>query len=155
MKFAFLLVSVLALTSCANSSTIRTSANTAIVKTSAAPVCGGAGAARVAAKQAAVETIKAGYDRYMILDEASANNVQVAQMPGSYHTSGSINRGMLSANTTYRPGPTIVYGSHDQAFAIRMFRDGEPGSTQAIPAREVLGPKWAEIVKSGGAVTCT
>ncbi|MFK0208273.1 hypothetical protein ACIQUH_21270, partial [Agrobacterium sp. NPDC090283] len=30
-----------------------------------------------------------------------------------------------------------------------QFKDGEPGSNQAISARETLGPKWAVIVKDG------
>jgi hypothetical protein len=55
-----LVPSILALSACAGTNTIRTSQNTAIVQASAAPVCGGIGAARVAQKQAAIETIKAG-----------------------------------------------------------------------------------------------
>ncbi|WP_246764307.1 hypothetical protein [Rhizobium leguminosarum] len=38
----------------------------------------------VAAKQAAIETIKAGYDRYIIVGQAGADTTQVVQMPGSY-----------------------------------------------------------------------
>lgn len=150
-----IVLSTLALAACAGSSTIRTSADTAIVQTSAAPVCGGIGAARVAQKQAAIETIKAGYDRYVIMDAAAANNVSVAHMPGSYKTTGFVNHGQLSATTTYRPGPTVVYGSHDQAFAIRMFRNSDPGAQQAVSAHDVLGPDWAEIVKTGAVRTCT
>ena len=149
-----LALSALTLAACTSSDTIRTSANTAIVRTSAAPVCGGAGAARVAQKQAAIETIKAGYDRYMIVDGRSANNIGVAQGPGTYHHSGTYNRGFYSGTTTYQPGMPIVYGSHDQAFAIYMFRNGEAGAHQAVPAREVLGEKWQEMVKAGRVNTC-
>lgn len=144
----------ISLAACTSSDTIRTSANTAIVRTSAAPVCGGTGAARVAQQQAAIETIKAGYDRYIIVDGRSANNVGVVQTPGTYHHSGTYNRGFYSGTTTYQPGMPIVYGSHDQAFAIYMFRDGETGAHQAIPAREVLGDKWQEMVKAGKVNTC-
>src|SRR5690606_3689699 len=135
-------LSALTLAGCTSSDTIRTSANTAIVRTTAAPVCGGTGAARVAQKQAAIETIKAGFDRYIILDAASANNVQVVQGPGTYHHSGTMNRGFYSGTTTYQPGMPMVYGRHEQAFAVRMFRDGEPGAHHALSAREALGPKW-------------
>jgi hypothetical protein len=44
-------------------------------------------------------------------------------------------------------------GSHDQGLAVAMFRDGEPGAEQAIPARDMLGPDWQEKVKNG-ARTC-
>lgn len=147
-------LSAMTLAGCTSSDTIRTSANTAIVRTSAAPVCGGTGASRVAQKQAAIETIKAGFDRYIIMDAASANNVQVVQGPGTYHHSGTYNRGFYSGTTTYQPGMPMVYGRHEQAFAIRMFRDGEPGAHQAVPARQTLGEKWPELVKAGRVDTC-
>ncbi|RYE73198.1 MAG: hypothetical protein EOO81_01260 [Oxalobacteraceae bacterium] len=157
-KCLLLMVSVSSLSSCASSNAIRTSQNSAIIQTSAAPVCGAQGAARVAQAQAAVETLKAGYDRYIITSAASANNVSVNQMPGSYQTQGSANiygsRGTYQSSTTYVPGPTIVAGTHDQSFGIVMFKDGEPGAQQAIPARETLGPEWKEIVAKGGAKTC-
>lgn len=139
---------------CTSSSAVRTSANTAIIKTSAAPVCGGAGAARVAQKQAAIETLRAGYDRYIIVGAAGANNVSVTQGPGTYQTTGFVQRGYYQGTTTYQPGIPVVSGTHDQAFAISMFRDGEPGFQYAIPARETLGPKWQELVKSGNVGTC-
>lgn len=144
----------ISLGACTSSNTVRTSANTAIIQTSAAPVCGGAGAARAAQKQAAIETIKAGYDRYIIVDGRSANNVGVMQTPGTFHTTGVAHGGFYRGTTTYQPGMPIVYGSHDQAFAIYMFRNGEPGAHQAVPAREVLGEKWQEMVKAGRINTC-
>lgn len=149
-----LAVAALAISGCTSSNTVRTSANTAIIQTSAAPVCGGAGAARAAQKQAAIETIKAGYDRYIIVDGRSANNVGVMQTPGTFHTTGVAHGGFYRGTTTYQPGVPIVYGSHDQAFAIYMFRNGEPGAHQAVPAREVLGEKWQEMVKAGRINTC-
>lgn len=142
------------ISSCAASSTTRVSADTVIVKTSAAPICQGAGAARVAQKQAAIETIKAGYDRYIIVGAASANNVGVTQMPGTFQTTGFAQGGYYSGTTTYRPGPIIFHGTHDQAFAIRMFRNGDPGASRAVSAREILGDKWPALVKAGSVNTC-
>ena len=141
------------LSSCVQSSTMRVSKNQMIIQTSAEAMCGSVGAARAAQKQAAVETIKAGYDRYIITSAAAANNVTATQMPGQYNTYGTINSyghyGTVNATTTYTPGPIIYGGSHDQSIGVIMFKDGEPGSNQAISAREVLGPKWAVIVKDG------
>jgi hypothetical protein len=143
---------------CARSSVVRVSENSAIVTTSAAPACGGAGAAKVAQKQAAIETLKDGYDRYIIVAAAAANNVQATQMPGTYQTIGTLNSygsyGTLNTTTTYQPGPVIFSGTHDQSFGIRMFKDGQSGSEQAISAKEILGPKWTEIVRDG-VMTCT
>ncbi|ATU90627.1 hypothetical protein [Phyllobacterium zundukense] len=143
---------------CAASNTIRTSADTAIVQTSAAPVCGGIGAAKVAQKQAAIETLKAGYDRYMIAGASAANNVHVSQMPGYYQTYGTAtaygNMATYQGTTSYVPGATIVSGTHDQGFAIKMLKNTDPGASQAISARETLGPKWPELVKAGAVHTC-
>lgn len=141
------------LSSCTQTSATRMSANEMIINTSAAPICGGSGAAKVAEKMAAVETLRSGYDRYVIFDAASADNVRAVQMPGSYNTMGSAqtfgNYTSINATTTYTPGPVVIAGRHKQAFAIRMFKDGEAGSARGIPARDVLGPKWEEIVKNG------
>lgn len=142
------------LAGCATANVIQTSQNTALVQSSAAPACGGIGAARVAQKEAAVATLKAGYDRYIIVDAASANNVHVYQTPGSYHTTAYASGPFVSATTTYQPGMPIVAGSHDQSFAIRMFKDGEPGAENAISARSALGPEWEKQLKQP-ILTCT
>jgi len=141
------------LAACAGAQATRTSANTMIIDAGAAPACGAMGAAKVAQKSAAVETIRAGYDRYIITGGQAQNNVSVTQMPGQFQTYGTATYGRgfgtYNATTTYVPGPTIVSGSHDRSLGVVMFRNGEPGSENAIDAREVLGPEWAEIVKSG------
>lgn len=142
-----------AVSGCTSSTAVRTSQNTAIIKTSAEPMCGSIGAARVAEKQAAIETIKAGYDRYIITGAGASDSVSVTQLPGHYNTYGTANvyggYGTYNATTVYQPGPTIVTGSYDQSYAIRMFREGEPGASQAISAKETLGPKWEMFVKKG------
>ena len=141
------------LSSCVQSNAMRVSQNQVIIQTSAAPVCGNIGAAKAAQKQAAIETIKAGYDRYIITSAAAANNVTASRMPGTYQTYGTVNSygsyGTVNTTTTYTPGPVIYRGTHDQSIGVRMFKQGEPGSQQALSAREILGPKWAIIVKDG------
>jgi hypothetical protein len=150
MKKAFLgLGFALAVAGCASGQAVRTSANTMIIQTGAAPICGGSGALRVAQQLAAIETVRAGYDRYIITGGQAQNNVVVAQAPGTYNTTMSGSNGFYHGTTTYTPGPAIVAGSHDQGLAVAMFREGEPGAEQAIPARDTLGPDWQEKVKNG------
>jgi hypothetical protein len=120
-----------------------------VIQTGAAPVCGGQGAIRVAQQLAAIETIRAGYDRYIITGGQAQNNVTVTQMPGSYTTAGTYGYGSYRGTTTYQPGPTFVSGTHDQGLAIVMFREGEPEAQQAVSARDALGPDWEEKVKRG------
>ena len=145
------------LSGCARTSAVRTSANTMVIQGSAAPLCGATGAAGAAQRQAAIETIKAGYDGYVIVDAASANNVQVIEQRRPVNTSGQAqvygNQVTYQERSTYTPGAPMVYGTHDQALAIRMYRAGEPGYENAVPALEVLGPDWAKIVAGGGSNT--
>lgn len=144
----------LALIGCARTTAIHTSADTITVQTSAAPICGATGAAKVAQRQAAIETIKAGYDRYIIIGAEAANNVTITQTPGTFQTSGNVTGfGTYNQQTTYVPGPMIAHGTHDQAFGVKMFKDGDPNGAQALSAREMLGPQWAKWVKDG-ASTC-
>ncbi|RDJ12415.1 hypothetical protein [Rhizobium grahamii] len=149
------LIAAAGMISCAQASAIRTSQNEMLIQSSAAPVCGGIGAMKVAQKQAAIETIKAGYDRYIITNGQSANNVTTYQAPGTFNTVGTVGAmGSYTAQTTYTPGPMMTAGTHDQALGIHMFKEGDPGYSNAISARDVLGPKWAVIVKDG-VMTCT
>ncbi len=143
------LILLFALTGCAGGEAVRTSANTMIIQTSAAPVCRGQGALRVAQQLAAIETIKAGFDRYIITSGQAQNNVSVSQAPGSYQTTGTYGGGFYNTRTTYQPGPTIVSGSHDQGLSVVMFRETDPQAQQAVSARETLGPDWQEKVKNG------
>ena len=147
---ALLVIPLAVLVGCTQTDSIKVSENQAIISTSAAPICGGAGAGRVAQKMAAIETIRAGYDRYVVVGANRDDTTRLVQMPGQYRTTGSFTGyGGFSANTVYSPGPTFVAGRHSQQLAIRMFRDGEPGADQAISARSVLGPKWESLVKTG------
>jgi hypothetical protein len=142
---------------CARSSAMRVSQNEAIISTSAAPICGDEGVMKVAGKQAAIETIKAGYDRYIITGQQGQDTTRLVQMPGSYSTTGTAtisgNTGYYQGNTVYNPGPTFVMGRHKQQLGVHMFKTGDPGSQNALSAKETLGPKWAEIVKDG-VMTC-
>jgi hypothetical protein len=120
-----------------------------VIQTGAAPICGGPGALRVGQQLAAIETIRARYDRYIITGGQAQNNVVVSKAPGTYDTTIYGNNGFYQGTTTYTPGPTMVRGSHDQGLAIAMFRNGEPGAEQAISARDALGADWQEKVTKG------
>lgn len=144
----------LILAGCVGTNTVRTSVDTALVQVRAAPICGGSGAANVAQKQAAIETLKAGYDRYIILGGQSENTVRANQMPGTYQTTGHIYGNMVTANTTYTPGPVVFSGAHSQQFAIKMFKESDPNAQFALSARDALGPKWPEMVKAGEIRVC-
>lgn len=141
------------LTGCAETQVVRTSNNTLLLQTSAAPACGVQGSMRVAQKMAAIETLRAGYDRYVITDGSVQNNVTSETLPGSYHSngyvSGNANFASFSSNSYYQPGPTVFHGKNDTVFQIKMFKKGQKGYSNAISAKEILGADWEKLVETG------
>ena len=118
-----------ALAGCASSAAIPLSADTVQITASAAPICGGTGAAAVASKAAAAETLKHGFDKYVIVGSQAQNNVSTAYV---WNANG---------------GMPVTSGSHDHGLVV-MFKDGDPNGASAISARDVVGPKWQEIIQN-------
>ena len=144
-----------ALAGCAQTSVMQFDAQAVQISTSAAPVCGGAEAQKVAYQRAAIETINHGFDRFMIEGAGAQDNVRVVGTTPIQATTSGTTTGTLSGNslmaqnqsTTYfTGGQPIVGGSHDQVLVVKMFTEGDPNGAAAIPARATLGPDWATIV---------
>jgi uncharacterized protein YgbK (DUF1537 family) len=138
LRAIFLLAALpLVLTGCAGTSTIPLSQDSFQISASAAPICGSLGAQQIAFKQAAAETIRRGYDRFVIMGgEASASVVGTTPI--------------MVQRTGY--GSAMVTGgrpmvSHGQDLVVKMFRPGDPAGVNALSARDTLGPEWQEIVK--------
>lgn len=146
-------IALMAVGGCVRSEATRTYMNTMLIDTGAAPACGPQGAARAAAQTAAVETLRAGYERYIITDALSTSDVRVTQLPGTIQTYGSVtNFGSMSsfgATSTYIPGPEIVSGRHSRSLAVVMFNPGDRGYSQALDAKTTLGPEWERKVRDG------
>lgn len=138
------------------------SKDTVVISSRAAPICGAQGAQKVAFRQAAVETIRRGYDRFLIVGGQYQNNVGVVgYTPVVAHTTsmatatgyGNMATAHGTATTTYSGGQPIIAGSHRQGLAVKMFHEGDPAGSNALSARAELGPEWAEYVESE-TVTC-
>lgn len=152
--FAHITAVVLTLTACASTSVTPVAKNQIIISTSAAPACGRSGAAKVASKMAAVETIRRGYQRYVIAGANAENNVQVIRTGPTYantYANASVYGNSAYGNsTTYFGGQqTIFAGSNDADLAVVMFNPGEPGFSNAIDAKTELGGEWEKLVKDG------
>ena len=148
---------------CAQSSVLDMASDTIQISTSAAPVCGQAGAQEVAAKRAAIETLNRNFDRYVILDGNYQNDVQVVgrtPYTANTYSSGSItghgNTGTYTGRSTTHlsGGLPILGGGHNQSFIIKMFRNGDPAGAKAISAKNVLGPNWQREIKASKNGTC-
>ncbi len=167
----FTIAAIFSVTGCARTTVMPLAADTLQITTHAAPICGTEGAQRVAIQEVAVETIKHGYDRYIVLGAGGQNNVRVVGTTptttttfntGNINTFGNVYGNNLNANSTYSGTSTsttwggfpIVAGTYDQMITIRMFREGDPGGANAISARDALGPNWLELVQKGAPSTC-
>lgn len=148
---------------CARSSVMDLDSNTVQISTSAARVCGQQGAQQVATRRAAIETLKRGYDKYVILGAGYENDLRVVgQTPVVANTMGSATVNAYGNNayvngqstTTYSGGQPIYGGHHNQSLTVRMFRASDPGAENAIDARRVLGPNWQEELSSSSTGTC-
>ncbi|WP_145975076.1 hypothetical protein [Cereibacter sphaeroides] len=148
------LIAIALLAGCASTSVTPVSQNQIIINASAAPACGRSGASRVASKMAAVETLRRGFQRYIVVGTNSDSNVSVvstgptyANTYGTYNTFGSSTYG--SSRTTYGGGMTMMVGTHDASLGVIMFNPGDPGFSQAIDAKAELGSDWEKLVKAG------
>jgi hypothetical protein len=150
IRTIFAVLAVANLAACAEASAVRVSQSELMIESSADPSCGGVGAFKVAQQQAAIETIKAGYDSFRIEDSQSANNTYLEEHPGYYQTYRRKDAsGDRYSETTYRPGYVLTRGHRNQQLVVRMFRFGERGGENAIPAKQSLGPGWPRIVRDG------
>ena len=50
-------------------------------------------------------------------------------------------------------GQPLVSETHNQVFAVKMFREGDPAGDKALSARVLLGDNWTELVAKNKPVT--
>ncbi len=96
----------------------------------------------MAFKKAAVETINRGYDKFIILNSQTASESRVVGTTPLY----------VSGNYIYG-GQPIRSGSHNTGVIVKMYRNGQAGSGNALDARSQLGADWQTIVQEK-TVTC-
>lgn len=162
MRFWISIIVPSLVAACAKSAVLPMAKDTFQITASAAPVCGSIGAQDVALRQAAIETIRRGYDRFMIIGGGYRNNIAVVgHTPVVANTSGYATATAYGnqataygrSTTTYSGGQPIIAGTHDQDLVVKMFRADDPSAENAVSARDTLGPKWQEAVSSN-TLTC-
>lgn len=122
---------------CAGASTIPLAQDTVQITARAAPICGAVGAEKIAIRQAAVETIRRGYDRFIVLN---------AQAGGTYAGSTPIVVQRLGGGMAMASGGTPMIAPN-QGLVVKMFKDSDPAASNALSARDTLGADWQDQVK--------
>lgn len=162
-KLSFLLM-FCTISGCVHTSVVPLAADTIEVTTSAAPACGATGAQNVAFHRAAVETLRAGYDRFIILGGNTQNSVGIiGYSPTVTNTYGSATAyggpgyaNVYGQSTSVTSGGSpIIAGSHDESIVVKMFHEGDPASENAVSARAYLGPNWQMVISASNPNTCT
>ena len=118
-----------ALSACASTSVQDMSRSMFQVQTTAAPVCGKDGAAKVASKVAAIEVIKRGGDRFVLASSQADSSL-----------SGFVGYTAISRN--------------NRGIVVKMVEPGDPEYDDALSARAVLGDDWEKDVRRGKPGTC-
>jgi len=103
----------------------------------AAPICGPVGAEKLALKQAAVETIRRGFDRFIVVN---------AQAGGSYRGNTPVVVQNMGGGMAVASGGAPIIAPN-QGLVIRMFKESDPQGANALPARDTIGPDWPEQIK--------
>ena len=135
------------LAGCARTSTVPVDADTIEIAVRVAAICDGRDAERLARRQAAVETIRRGFDDYVVVDSLGGDHV-ADDTPATARTNlfGDGTRALFSEDA-----PLLA---HHRVLTVRMFRAGEGDSTATVSARALLGDHWQTLVTKGVPTTC-
>jgi hypothetical protein len=134
-NWTVLMVVIPLIAACAQTSVQPLSQTMFKVATTAAPACGAKGARDVAYRTAAIEVIKRGQDRFIIMADQSGSE--------------------LAGMTYSQYGGLQTYNSNLQNMVVQVLATGDPQYANGLSARTTLGADWQAIVAEGAPTTCT
>ncbi len=129
-----MVATTLTLSACVETSIQPLSQNSFKVATTAAPACGATGAREVAFQTAAIEVIRRGADRFIVVGDQAGS-----QFSGLGYSAY---------------GGFTAYSSNLQDMVIRVLSPNDAEFRNGLSAREVLGPDWEAIYAEGVPETC-
>ena len=145
---AALCLSVLMLAvGCAKTHVTPLSQNQARISVDAAPICGMAGADAVALQQAAVTTIRNGFDRFIVTGADGSSYVA-----GVWRSPTTVT--FVGDTAIVSGGQTNPINRNRSAMVILMVSETDPYAEQALDARAILGADWRKAVAKGAPTTC-
>lgn len=137
MKHNLITIAIFSFTlaACTQTSIQPLTQNSFKVATDAAPACGREGARNVAFQSAAIEVIRRGGDKFIVVADRSGS-----QLSG-------VGYDQFTGFT--------AYSTNQQDMVIQMLSQGDPQFQNGLSARESLGADWQAIVAEGTPNTCT
>ena len=135
------------LTGCARTSTVPVGEETVEITVHVGTICDGRDAERLARRHAAVETIRRGFDDYVVIGSVGGDHT-AGEEPATARTilSGSSGRTLFSEDA-----PLLA---HHRVLTVRMLQAGEGDSAATVSARAVLGDEWEAVAAKGAPNTC-
>ena len=134
MKIFLTAVPLMLLAGCVETSVQPLSKSSFKISTEAEDMCGAKGTRQIAFREAAIEVIRRGADRFIVVGDQSKS---------------AITGGIF---TTY--GGFDTYGTNTQDMVIQIVQKGDPNYNDALSARQTLGPDWQDIIAKGPSDTC-
>ena len=132
---------------CARTSTVSLDTDVIEVAVHVATICDGSDADRLARRQVAVETIRRGYEDYVVIDSVGGDHLA----RDTTVTARTILYGAGTGALFSEDAPLIA---HHRVLTVRMFPAGGGGSTASVSAHAVLGDDWETLVTRGAPATC-
>ena len=142
-----LLLLPVVLTGCARTSTAPVGEDTIEVTVHVGTICDGSDAERLARRHAAVETIRRGFDDYIVIGSVGGDHA-AEEAPATART--TLSEG--SGRTLFSEDAPLL--AHHRMLTVRMFRAGEGDSAATVSARAVLGDDWEAVAAKGAPHTC-
>ena len=135
------------LAGCARTSTVALDENMIEVAVRVPTICSGADADRLAQRQAAVETIRRGFESYVVVDSVGGDHVE-GYVPWTARTN------LEGSGTTPIFADAAPLIAHHRVLTVQLFRAEQGDSANAVSARAALGRDWETLVTSGAPAMC-
>lgn len=134
-------------TGCARTSAVPVGADTIQIAVRVATICDAADADRLARRQAAVETIRRGYQDFVVIDSVGGDHA-------AEHAPETARTNLFGAGATPLFSEHAPLLAHHRVLTVRMFLAGQGESATTVSARAVLGDDWEARVTKGAPTTC-
>ena len=142
-----LLAAAMGLAACGKTDTVTLSSNTSKIAATGSVFCGDKGITQFAIRRAAVETLRRGFDNFVLLDTRHARKKEfIGYSSGTVEVVKNPLTGGYDTIETPGGGPMYV-NLLDHQVVVRMFRAAEAAPKEALSARRVLGPDWQNEIR--------
>lgn len=132
---------------CAEQSAVQLAQDTVRLHISTAPIYAALEPQRRASLMAAQETVKRGYDKFIVVDNANGYKPNVIGFsPAQYQSTGSANvvgndngfAGSSQSRSTYTGAAPVAMPRFESDTIIKMFKVEDPAGANAFDARQIL-----------------